>query len=180
MTTPRGKDDITASTYDYAGTTIAKLIRATVDPAERLLDVGAGWGKYRWLLPEYEMDAVEVWEPYVEAWRLDAYYRQVIVEDVCGLDGPRFDGYGAVILGDVLEHLPKPAAPILIARLRQSCGRLFVAVPFRLPQGAEEGNPYEEHLQDDLDEQMMADRYPLRLIGTATEPGGWVKAVYAT
>ena len=37
---------------------------------------------------------------------------------------------------------------------------MVVAVPYLNPQGVEEGNIYEIHIQDDLTDEIMKERYP--------------------
>lgn len=178
MTTPNGKDDIAASTYDFAGTMIAGLVRHYVPSSERLLDIGAGWGKYRWLLPEYEMDAVEAWAPNVVKCNLSDYYRNVHVCDIVSHNIN--DQYGGIIFGDVLEHLSVTQAKLVVYRAQQ-IAPLFVAVPFEMPQHEEEGNPYEAHLQDDLNVSIMRERYPmLALVSVSRHATGYMKAIYTT
>lgn len=178
MTTPHGKNDLRFSTYDLCGEVIAQRVRETLKPSTRILDVGAGWGKYRWLLPEYEMDAVEIWDPYVEACALESYYRFVFRVDVCDIPVITFHDYGGVIFGDVLEHIEPELASTVIAAIARVT-HVWVGVPFQFAQGPEEGNPYEAHKQDDLTFDVMRDRYPaLNLVMSKMTGHGYVKAVY--
>lgn len=144
--------------FDYAGVEIAWLVRATILPEEKILDIGSGWGKYRWLLPEYEFDAVEVWEPYVKQHNLDAYYNTVFIGEAVKYSYPH--RYGVTILGDVLEHMSIDHATQVLHAACHHSDLVVVAVPFLHPQGPEEGNPYEAHLQEDLTEAVMKERYP--------------------
>lgn len=157
-----------AATYDWAGTLVHQLVHRDHNPlTTRILDVGAGWGKYRDLLPEYRMDACEIWQPYVDENNLTARYDNVYNVDVCELSLTRggLPRYDLVILGDVLEHIPRPRAVELINDLCTVTADVLVVVPYLYPQGEEEGNPYEEHVQDDLTPELMAHAYQeLRLI----------------
>lgn len=89
-----------------------------------VLDVGPGWGKYGVLVREYVdpsavVRAVEVWDPYITT-RLRAIYDDVLVADVLDALHPEtgtgrevlrlLEWADAVLLVDVLEHLPKPEA----------------------------------------------------------------------
>lgn len=153
-----------AAMYDYAGTEIARLVREHVPTDQKLLDIGAGWGKYRFLLPEYDFDAVEVWAPYVRECKLDAYYDNVFVCDA--VDFPYPQHYGAVILGDVLEHIDIAGAQRVIKKACSHTDFVFVAVPYEMPQGECDGNHHEIHIQDDLTDALMGERYPeLSLFG---------------
>lgn len=148
----------TEAMFDFAGTLIAGLVREHVPTDRKLLDIGPGWGKYRWLLPEYEFDGVEAWEPYVHQHRLDAFYDTMHILDVTNFSYPQ--RYGAVIFGDVLEHISVEGAQRAIRDARAHADHVLVAVPFEMIQGAEEGNHHEIHLQDDLNAELMAERYP--------------------
>lgn len=172
--------------YDWAGLQVRQLITMHHDPAETvLLDVGAGQGKYARLLPEYrDIDAIEVWGPSVQRFGLTDLYRFVYVDDVVYLvansswlrDVRR---YRFAILGDVLEHLEADAAVRTLRYLLLRCDELLVVVPYLYPQGAEDGNEHQRHLQDDLTPEVMAVRYPkLELIALETRGGRPFKGLY--
>lgn len=146
------------SLFDYAGLEVAWIVRQVVPTDKKILDIGSGWGKYRWILPEYEFDAVEAWEPYVRQHKLDAYYDKVFIGEAIDYSYPY--RYGAVILGDVLEHMTIGDAQNFLHHAYDHADLVVVAVPFLHPQGEEEGNPYEAHLQEDLTEAVMEQRYP--------------------
>lgn len=166
--------DFEFSLYDYAGTNIAQLVRDRVPTSLRLLDVGAGWGKYHILLPEYEMEAVEVWEPEIRVNRLDAHYAAVYTQNINDFVWQRT--YGATIFGDVLEHLPISQAQAVIGRACEYSATVLVAVPFEMPQHHDD-NPYEEHVQADLNEELMAQRYP-QLEFWGKDDSEFPKAIY--
>lgn len=172
--------------YDWAGLHVRQMVTMHHDPAETaILDVGAGQGKYARLLPEYrDIDAVEVWEPSVERYGLLALYRTVYLGDVLTvLDDlkrvPEQIRYRFAILGDVLEHLDGISAKRLIRKLRHFCEESLVVVPYLYPQGAEDGNEHQRHLQDDLTPEVMAVRYPsLSLVAVETRNGRPFKGLY--
>lgn len=153
---------------DWAGLKVRTIIENMLTPSESILDVGAGKGKYRLLLPEYSwVDAVEVWEPYIRGFRLREMYRSVYDRDIVevaeefNLAGVKYD---AVIMGDVLEHLTVNDAMKTLHHLRNVTDCVLVIVPYEYEQGEEHGNPYQEHKQPDLTVENMHERYPnLRL-----------------
>lgn len=174
MATP---DNYVLSLLDYAGTTIGELVRENVPTNEKILDIGAGWGKYRFLLPEYEMDGIDVWEPYIEKHKLDAYYETVFITDASKFGYPY--RYGAVIMGDVLEHLEIADAQKMVRAACQHSDFVFIATPFEMLQEEVEGNPHEAHIQPDLTAEIMAERYPeLELFDTFGKENEHVKAIY--
>lgn len=169
-----------AEVFDWAGLVVQELVRAEFDPATtEVLDVGAGQGKYRLLLPEYvAMDACEVWSPTVVEHDLRSLYREVYNCEIQTLVlQPR--EYGIVILGDVLEHLTAYDARVVLAQLAETRADFVVVVPYLYAQGPEHGNHYQSHLQDDLTPEVMTRRYPwLRLIALETRGREPFKGVY--
>lgn len=147
-----------AALYDYVGLIVRDYIRKQHSPNERILDIGAGWGKYKLLLPEYEMDAVEVWQPYIAENNLTAMYAEVSACDIGGWFPSH--RYGVAIFGDSFEHLNPETARIVLDRLRPFVREFVVAIPYEMKQGESDGNPHEKHLQDDLTPSLMRERYP--------------------
>jgi hypothetical protein len=170
-----------ADTYDWCGPLVRDLVRAEFDPtAVQVIDIGPCWGKYRELLPEYVMDACEAWLPYVEQEKLRDRYRHVYVSDVCDLvKSAQWQHYDVVIMGDVLEHIARPAATELVRRVLSTCGELVVVVPYQYKQGPEHGNPHQCHQQADLTPEIMAAQYPgLRLAATEVRNDVPFKGLY--
>ena len=163
-----------AAMYDWAGIQIFNLVRQNYAPERTtILDVGAGWGKYHFLLPDYTMDACEVWKPYIIQENLESLYREVFNTDICDLD---VEFYDVIIMGDVLEHIETGRAQDLIKRLYWRCDEMYVVVPYRYPQGEVHGNHFEIHHQDDLTPEIMGERYPeLQLIADDEQKGIYVK-----
>ena len=160
MSTPKNLGSYYDALYDWAGIQIFNLVRNRFSPhTTEILDVGAGWGKYKILFPDYaKMDACEIWSPYIEDNELRSLYRKVFNEDICDL---KFDHYDVIIMGDVFEHIERPRAKALLEKIYYQCKEMYVVVPFEYEQGPEDGNPYEEHKQADLTPELMAKEYPL-------------------
>jgi hypothetical protein len=133
-----------------------------------VVDVGAGVGTYGKLLrPLFEgwvdFEAVEVWEPYVEEYKLEEIYNSVRVADVLKERNVCPIGTDLLIFGDVIEHLPKADAKRILRNRIDNVPRsmqqlTLVAIPIvYVPQGAVYGNPYEAHLPENhWDEEEMA------------------------
>ncbi len=169
--------------YDWAGHRVREMITMKYPPDTRILDVGAGQGKYRVLLPEYEyVYAVEVFEPYVDDNRLHDLYHKVYVQDV--RDFVVEHGYAllkgmVVVMGDVLEHLTRTDADFVLSQFYQCVDEIIVVVPYEYPQGEEDGNVHQEHLQDDLTVELMAREYPeLTLVDVEVRNDKPFKGIY--
>lgn len=157
---------------------VAAHIRAQLGN-RRAVDLGAGMGWWADLIGHKRLDAVEVFAPYVERYRLRDKYREVYIADVCG-PSPADYGWEFAIMGDVLEHLTIPAAQEMIRRWTAQGCRMVVAVPFMSPQPASAENPAEEHLQPDLTSEVMAERYPeLRPLALTPEYGYFINYDHA-
>jgi hypothetical protein len=127
-----------------------------------ILDVGAGCGTYSDLLRGYgyKMDAVEIWEPYINQYGLKNKYGWVYEENILKMPLDVLGAYDFYILGDVLEHLSVEDAQWLINFLKIKGKQYLVAVPYVMEQGEYEGNIHETHLQPDLTPENMLERYP--------------------
>lgn len=162
---------------DWAGLKVRTIVENEFTPSASILDVGAGKGKYRLLLPEYSwVDAVEIWEPYVTGFQLREMYRSVYERDIHEVAEEFFHArvkYDLVIMGDVLEHLDVGAARRVITWLKPVASEIIIVVPYEYAQGEEHGNPYQEHKQPDLTVENMHERYPdLRLDTIQTDAVG--------
>lgn len=125
----------------------------------KVLDVGPGSGTYSDLFIDcdYEMDCVEIWEPYIGEFNLHSKYRNVYVSNVLDFD---ISNHDYIILGDVLEHINVLDAQNLIRKINSMNKYCMVAVPYLYSQGEYEGNIYEEHKQSDLTREIMEERFP--------------------
>lgn len=117
-----------------------------------VLDVGAGAGKYLYLIRQalgdsIKVTALEVWEPYIQKFNLKTLYNEVIQEDVRNIENFNYD---LVIFGDVLEHLTEEEAVKVWNKTSQQAKYGVISLPIiRYPQGAINGNPYEVHQKED-------------------------------
>jgi hypothetical protein len=176
-------DDRFAEVFDWAGLRVADYVHAHYDTTARIIDVGAGRGKYRILLHDYPVvDACEIWEPTVHEERLDQMYRTVFIRDFVDLTATSwwFDGhYDLVIMGDVLEHMSVSDAQLTLTRTAEVNADVLVVVPYDYPQDEEHGNVYQRHIQDDLTPESMVTTYPsLRLIALETRGHRPFKGLY--
>ena len=165
------------STFDWAGKQVRRFISHKYEPADiRILDVGAGQGKYRILFADYpNMDAIEIFEPYVEEHRLHELYDTVYITDAAYVVNEFVDGthWDIVLFGDVLEHLDVERAQKMLWDFERVCTEYYVVVPFEYPQDAEDGNEHQRHLQDDLTPALMTARYPqLELLAVESRTDG--------
>lgn len=125
-----------------------------IDPNDRVLDVGAGAGIWADLLRSRgvrreNLDAVEIFEPYIERFGLRQKYGKIYLGDFKELAIPH-SHYNVVILGDVLEHFEMEDALVVWEKARQIAGPkgvVLLSTPIiDFPQGEEEGNIHEAHL----------------------------------
>ena len=142
------------SSYNLGKSEVRTWVRENFPDASTVLDVGACNGCWRQLLPEYTMDAVEIFEPNAVAL---SGYREVFCKDVADLE---YDHYDLIIFGDVIEHMEVEKAKRVLDYAMTRCRDMIVAVPFGLEQGAIYGNPWEVHIQADLTESLFNERYP--------------------
>ena len=141
--------------FDLGKDVVCSWIRGHFPPESTILDVGAGDGKWRNLLPEYSMDAVEIFSPNAHAIR--HMYGTVYETNIVNLD---YRPYDLIIFGDVIEHLSIDDAQKVLQTAEKKCTDMIVAVPFLYPQDEIYGNPWERHIQDDLTDAIFHKRYP--------------------
>ncbi len=127
------------------------------------LDVGAGEGTYARVLDGLldRIEAVEVWRPYVNRYKLDKQYDEVTVGNIVDLAAAGFSGdWDLVVLGDVLEHMDEADALDVWDWAAKNARWGLISVPIvHYPQGAVGGNPWEEHRQEHLTVAGVLDTY---------------------
>lgn len=125
----------------------------------KVLDVGAGSGKYGTMLKHYfgGIDAIEIYEPYIEKFDLHSIYTRIFCADVVDFDISEYD---FLILGDIVEHLELKVAQNLLGYIHNANKKCLVAVPYQMEQGEVDGNVHETHLQPDLTPQNFIVRFP--------------------
>ena len=135
------------------------ILSSNIKITKKILDVGPGAGVYSDLLRNlgYQIDCLEIWEPYVNQFNLREKYGKVIIGDIRHFD---FSGYDYIIMGDVFEHLAIEEATLLLEKINGANKQCLIAVPYNYEQGEYEGNVYETHLQPDLTPENMLQRYP--------------------
>ena len=123
-----------------------------------ILDVGCGFGRYGFLCREIlevwqlrykkeewktKINAIEIFEPFITPMH-EYLYDKITIGDIRHMDIADCD---LIILGDILEHLPKNDAIALVRRLRKSAQWIIIQSPYgKMKQPAVFGNPAEEHL----------------------------------
>lgn len=125
-----------------------------------ILDVGAGSGTYSDALKKNgytraTIDAIEVWQPYIDEFDLSSKYRNVYQNDVREWEDFNYD---LVIFGDILEHMPKEDAIKVWEKVSKQARYAVISIPIiHYHQGEINGNPYEVHVKDDwtVDEVMQ-------------------------
>jgi len=130
----------------------------------KILDVGAGYGTFGRALNHLNIDAIEVHEPYIVEYGLEKFYKNVYNSNILDFD---IDNYDYIIMGDVLEHIPKEDSQKLIQKIFDKKIKCLVGVPFLMEQsskfeflGKEWDVLSEIHHQTDLTERVMISRYP--------------------
>ncbi len=155
---------------------ILKYLRDNFDSNIKILDVGAGDGKWAHVLNPYfkNIDAVEVFSEYIRVHNLNEKYRTVYHTDIRNLN---FDYYDVVIFGDVWEHLKKEDCQLWWSKNKSKIGELIIVVPFQHDQEGigqfDLGVPNDagKHYQTDLTPEIMLQRYPmLRLMNWTDQP----------
>jgi 2-polyprenyl-3-methyl-5-hydroxy-6-metoxy-1,4-benzoquinol methylase len=117
-----------------------------------VLDVGAGQGVYLDLIRQglgagVVVNAVEVWQPYIDQFDLENRYDKLFAMDVRDLTNFAYD---LIILGDVLEHMSEDSAVELWNRISQQARHAIISIPIiHYHQDAINGNPYEVHVEED-------------------------------
>jgi hypothetical protein len=133
-------------------------ILSNIKPNEKILDVGAGSGTYARMLGNYfYIDAVEIFEPYIEKFGLHELYNNVYNVNILAFD---FSPYDYIIMGDILEHIPKYEAINLVGKINSAGKKCLIAVPYLYEQGEYDGNIHETHHQPDLTHNIFLERYP--------------------
>lgn len=116
---------------------------------KKIVDVGAGSGTYRTLIGDgYEWTAIEIWEPYVERFNLTQLYKKIVIGNVFELFKINsFPSGDCIIFGDVLEHLVKEEALVVLQKALENYKHVIVSIPIGEWTAQEHyGNKYELHI----------------------------------
>ena len=146
--------------YHYFKDTFKTHLKKHFASDIKILDVGPGSGSYVDLLCDsfINIDAVEIYEPYIDQFNLRDKYKNVYTQDILEFN---YNSYQYIILGDVLEHLEINDAQNLLCNITMKGIYCMVAVPFMMEQEAVGGNVYEIHKQADLTPMNIKDRFPI-------------------
>lgn len=152
----------------------------------RVLDVGPGMGTWYDLLhtwcPDAIFDAIEIFEPYLDRFKLLDKYRHITIGDA--YDVARAPGlvlpvapeavfpYDLAIFGDVLEHMTRARAIETVWRLPWD--HAIISIPLGdSPQGPSDGNLAEAHIST-WENKDVLDAFPV----VRWDSGGGTIGVY--
>lgn len=136
---------------------------------KKIVDIGPGSGTYINLIKEENnccssahWIGVEIWKPYIEQYNLERRYDQVLNQDIRNVDWAALGQISAVIAGDVLEHITKEEAIVLVDKILSVADTLIVSIPIvHMPQDDHTyENPYEAHIKDDWSHEEVMDTWP--------------------
>lgn len=138
--------------------------RILTSGARYVLDVGAGAGNWADALHAAgyggQIDALEVWQPYIRDYRLADKYDHVHEGDVRGWPSVAFGTWDVVIFGDVLEHMTEAEA-VEVWRRAATAEHSALAIPvIHYHQGPLNGNPYEVHVDPDWTHERVLAAFP--------------------
>jgi 2-polyprenyl-3-methyl-5-hydroxy-6-metoxy-1,4-benzoquinol methylase len=139
-----------------------------------VLDVGCGEGTYprllsygNWneldekIIPTATWWGFEAWKPYISEYNLETYYKNIINEDVRQYDFDSLPTFDLIIFGDILEHMTKEEAQILVNKALKKSKYILISIPIKhMPQGHVHGNPFEEHIKDDWTHKEVLSSFP--------------------
>lgn len=138
-----------------------QYIEKNIDKLTNIIDIGSGIGTYADLLKPIgynSIDAVEVFEPYIEAYDLKSKYRSVFCQNI--IESELFlDDYNLAILGDVVEHMTYADSLIVLKKLSH-VKDIIIAVPFQSNQDDWGDNRFEIHIQNSLSNSKFLSMYP--------------------
>jgi predicted TPR repeat methyltransferase len=126
------------------------------DSISSILDIGPGQGTYFNLLSpmkQFLWEGIEAWKPYIEKFQLEKKYNKIYNEDARNFNwDEKF--YDLIIAGDILEHMSKEDAVILVENCLNHSKQLIISIPIvYMPQGELENNPFEVHVKPDWSDE---------------------------
>ena len=167
------KHKIRGSSGDVGKTIFLDWVLNNVDRNEKILDVGFGGGVYGKILKAFyyeHIDGVYVWPENINEMGLNFIYDNIFIENVLDFE---FERYDLIIMGDVLEHMSLEDSKNLLNKFTNGkAAKLFIQVPYMYENHHEwQGNPYEVHIQDEINEEYMEREFPfLELLQIDTVP----------
>ena len=138
-------------------------IKAVVNAlcGDRVLDLGCGYGIYGRMIDrecyKVGVDAVD----YRKRFNLIEVYDKVYVHDIRDIHFlRRLGSFDLTIAGDVLEHMTADDARKVLNTIERMSKAIIVAFPYTWEQKNWHHNRWEDHVQDDLTPELVAQRYP--------------------
>lgn len=123
---------------------------------DRMLDIGVGSGTYAKLFPKTKWTGIEVWEPYIDQFKLNDLYHEIILADARSARYATLGRFDVAVAGDVLEHMTAEEAVAVVEQLKIIADTVIISIPVgHHPQGEFEGNPYEAHVVDDWTDERI-------------------------
>ncbi len=154
-----------------------------IGSVRRVLDIGAGSGRYSDLFRRYtgcaEWMAIEVYEPYAERFELHSKYDVVLIEDVRNIELNKLGVFDVVFCCDVLEHMDIKEAQMLLIALKNQSKVIFASIPIGYcPQGPVYGNSHETHVTcyPTFDSVLLS--FPGILASDLSNDGDWTIATF--
>jgi predicted TPR repeat methyltransferase len=134
-----------------------RWVKEKASTISKVLDIGAGSGTYAKMLKihhkvltECYWIGLEVWEPYIEKFDLKSLYDLIINQDARKINWAEIGNVDITFAGDVLEHMTKDEAIILVDQILDHSKYLVISIPTMIyHQGEAHGNPYEVHVKPD-------------------------------
>jgi predicted TPR repeat methyltransferase len=128
---------------------------------DSILDIGAGSGTYYKLLSpikDFKWHAIEAWENYITEFNLRDMYD--VVHQIDARTYQWTEKYNLVIAGDILEHMSKSEAEILVKNILEHTDTLIISIPItHMPQEAINDNPFEYHVKDNWTHDEVIDTW---------------------
>lgn len=131
-----------------------------------ILDIGAGSGTYKKLCTKNRVCnnatwiAIEAWKPYIDNFKLNSVYDQVLNQDIRNVDIASLGNIDITFMGDVLEHVPKEDAVNIVDAVMSVSKFAVISIPIvHWPQAERHGNPYEVHVKDDWSHDEMLETF---------------------
>ena len=99
----------------------------------------------------HKTDSIDIWRPYIEKHNKAGDYRKCWEADICNMEWPEAKSYDAVVIFDVMEHLPKQVAENndYLFKNMERCARKKVIcfTPNGFVENDEvDGDPWQAHL----------------------------------